>query len=179
MLRHWPYDAAYRAGVASGKLVGGMPCAWKKECEMSVLRAASFVGAIMSVLIGSLGLANAAEWKTPGRGSVDRAAIMDAMRPVVAQRLNHPIEFVVQDLRVYRDWAFAQVVPQRPGGGRINIANTPMRAEAEDMDGVRTEAFLKRTATGWRVVEFGIGSTDVWWLSFCGQAPKQLLSDYC
>jgi len=137
---------------------------------------------LMIMIWAGLGVStgtNAAEWKTPTPGSQDRSAIMDALRPVVAQKLNSPIEFVVLDLRVYRSWAFAQVMPQRPGGGKIVVANTSMRSEAEYMDGTRTEAFLRRTATGWRVIEFGIGSTDVWWLSFCGQAPRALLADYC
>ena len=61
----------------------------------------------------------AAAWHTPKRGSKDRSEIMNAIRPGVEKRLNAPIEFVIRELRVLDDWAFAQVVPQRPGGGPI------------------------------------------------------------
>ncbi|MEO1710430.1 MAG: hypothetical protein AAFR70_09180 [Pseudomonadota bacterium] len=137
---------------------------------------ASVVAVSLSITSSS---ANARAWTTPTRGSAERAKIMNAMRPSIAKKLNAPIEFVVKDLRVLKSWAFARVIPQRPGGRKIDITKTPMRSDAEYMDGVRTEVFLRRTSTGWRVVDFVIGSTDAWWVVYCDKAPKQLLTGYC
>ena len=137
---------------------------------------ASVVTVSLSIASSS---ADAGAWTTPARGSAERAKLMNAMRPSIAKKLNAPIEFVVKDLRVLKSWAFARVIPQRPGGAKIDVSKTPMRGDAEYMDGLRTEVFLRRTSTGWRVVDFAIGSTDVWWLDYCTKAPKQLLTGYC
>lgn len=123
--------------------------------------------------------AYAQAWYEPARGSQERKAIMDAMRPVIEAKLNAPIEFVVLDLRVLGDWAFAQVNPQRPGGRPIHLSRTMLRNDAAFMDGVRTESILQRRSGRWFVVEHAIGATDVWFLTWCDRLPKGLLPDYC
>lgn len=115
----------------------------------------------------------------PARGSPERGEILDALRPLVAGQLNPPIEFVVLDMRVLGDWAFVQVKPQRPGGTPIDLRQTPLRGDADMMDGVRTEALLTRSSGRWYVREHAIGATDVWWAGFCGQVPHALLADVC
>jgi len=122
---------------------------------------------------------DAREWMTPKRGSSERKAIMNAMRPAVARQLNAPIQFVVKELRVYDDWAFAQVVPQRPGGKPIDLRNTPLKDDAEMMDGVRTEVFLRRKKGRWKVVDHAIGATDVWYEGYCNKAPRALMEGFC
>lgn len=61
----------------------------------------------------------------PPRGSAERAAILDAVRPEAAVYLGSPIEFVVRELSVSRDQAYAFLRAQRPGGVTIDIKNTP------------------------------------------------------
>ena len=115
----------------------------------------------------------------PRRGTAERRALLDAIRPTIALKLNAPIEFVVLDMRVLGDWAFVQVRPQRPGGKRIDLRRTPLHADADFMDGVRTEAILKRTNGKWYIVEYAIGATDVWYAGWCGRTPAPLLADVC
>ena len=104
------------------------------------------------------GIAMAQAFKTPARGSELRANLMDALRPLVAKELGQPIEFVVETLRVSGNTAFADVMPQRPGGGVILNPNGD-----EGFDGVHTEALYLREGNQWVVMHMAIGATDVWW----------------
>lgn len=112
-------------------------------------------------------------WQEPARGSSDRAELMDALRPDAEDILGAPIEFVIDQLRVEGDVALAVVLPQRPGGGVIDIYDTPMvqrdGVDPEYMDGTRIDALLQRSGQGWVVVDWAVGATDVWWANpdFC------------
>lgn len=114
-------------------------------------------------------------WETPVRGAAERRAMMDALRPIAEWSLGAPVEFVIDDLRVAGRAGFAAVTPQRPGGGRIDIATTPMvLRDGEDpayLDGIAMQALLQKQGQTWVVVHSGIGATDVWWADprFCGQ----------
>ena len=59
---------------------------------------------------------------TPPPGSPDRAAIMDALRPLYEKLFGPPIQFKVVKLRVAAGFAFATVHPQRPNGAPIEAA---------------------------------------------------------
>ena len=96
--------------------------------------------------------------------SADRKLILDALHPVVEQRVGAPVEFVVTKLRVDGRWAFIQAEPQRPGGHRINGARYFPGSWA-DMDGLTTTAILRRQGKAWQVREWRIGATDAW---YCG-----------
>jgi len=127
--------------------------------------------ALLAFLIAASPVA-AQTYASPPPGSPERKAILDALRPKIEARLGKPVEFVVEEIRVGGGWAFVRVMPQRPGGGEIRNPN-------EDMDGVHTEAFLRREGGRWVVKEYGIGSTDVWWLSMCDSTPKGLIAEGC
>lgn len=125
---------------------------------------------ILGVLIGfaiSLGAAQAQSWQEPPRGSATRVDLMNAIRPHIEWALGAPVEFVVRDLRVSRDVAFAALVPQRPGGGRIDPAQTPAAARGQllagEMDGVATQVLYLRSGTVWVALHWAIGATDVWY----------------
>jgi hypothetical protein len=75
---------------------------------------------------------------TPGRGSAERKAILDAMRAHRRRFDPRPVIFVVDDLRVQRGWAWLSVQPQSPDGRS--------RFESES-------ALLRRRAGRWEVVE--------------------------
>ena len=57
--------------------------------------------------------------QTPQRGSPERAAIMDALRPRYEGMFGKPILFKVERLRVAAGFAFVVVHPQRPSGSPI------------------------------------------------------------
>lgn len=71
------------------------------------------------------GIASAADWTEPQRGTAERAAMMDALRPHAEWLFGAPVQFVVNDLRRYGDLGYGAVTAQRPGGGAINIYETP------------------------------------------------------
>ena len=115
----------------------------------------------------------AAAFSSPAAGTPERKAILDALRPGVERELGvRPIQFVVEEIRVGGGWAFVRANPQRKGGGAI-------RNPDENMDGVHTEAILQRQGGRWVVREFGVGSTDVWFLGWCSRTPAGLLGQWC
>ena len=75
---------------------------------------------------------------TPGRGSAERKAILDAMRAHRRRFDSQPVVFVVSYLRVQRGWAWLSVRPQSSDG----------RSRFED-----ESALLRRRAGRWEVVE--------------------------
>ncbi len=112
-------------------------------------------------------LAAAAQtYNTPARGTELRAALMDALRPLVEADLGPQVEFVVDQLRVAGDVAFANVMPQRPGGEPIDLPATPMVlrfGSDQGIEGVGTQALYRREGSQWVVLHMAIGATDVWW----------------
>ena len=106
--------------------------------------------------------------------STERKAVLDALRPAVEARLGPNIEFVVAHLRIEDGWAFVIADPQRKGGKPID-GWAIFGEHFDNMDGLRTEAVLRRTKGRWRVVDWGIGATDVW---YCDVGPKKLKRGY-
>lgn len=137
-----------------------------------------FSTTLLFMIVG-IGAALAQPWSEPARGSRERQAIMDAIRPAIEARLNPPIEFVVKQLRVLDGWAFAQVVPQRPGGKPIDVRGTMLAEQEEGLDGLHTEAILQRRGQSWFLIDHAIGAGDVWFLIWCDRLPRRLLLDYC
>ncbi|MBO6512213.1 MAG: hypothetical protein JJ866_15480 [Roseibium sp.] len=78
-------------------------------------------------------------------------------------RLGPPVEFVVDWMRSGNGWAFVQVSPQRPGGGRIDLSRTTYAMQAEYMDGVSTFALLRYQYDRWNLIDYAVGPTDVFW----------------
>lgn len=101
---------------------------------------------------------------TPPPGSAERAAIMDAVRGPVEQELGQPIIFAVKTLRVTNDWVFLHAVPQRPDGSPVDYATTSYgEAQQDGSFDDQVAALLARDGSGWRVVTYAIGFTDVAW----------------
>jgi hypothetical protein len=102
-----------------------------------------------------------AQAETPAKGSPLRAAILDALRPMVEAEIGKPVEFVVDNMRVLGEWAFVMVRPQRPGGGAIGWAYTRYQSayDAGAFEGEVT-ALLRETPAGWLVYEYNLGATD-------------------
>lgn len=123
---------------------------------------ARLAAAVLTLL--ALALPAAAQGaREPARGTPERAALMDAIRPLVEVRVGAPVEFVVVRLRVAGDWAFAILDPQRPGGGQIDPARTIYGEDAEYIDGLRTYALLVQANGRWNIVDYAVGPTDAFW----------------
>ncbi len=100
-------------------------------------------------------------------GSETRRDILDAIRPHAEWNFAPPVEFVVGEIRVAGDAAFATVRAQRPGGGEIDIFTTPivLRGDLDPYagDGPTMEVLLQKSGRVWVAVHFGISSSEGWW----------------
>ncbi len=140
-------------------------------------------GAVLGLLLLLAGAAGAQGWREPARGTPERRALMDAIRPLAASLFGPPVEFVVERLRVSGDFAFASVTAQRPGGGPIDVYRTPGWASGyflPDADWTGGQALLRRSAGGWMLAEGYFGATDVWWAdpAHCA-AFRPVIADVC
>ena len=115
------------------------------------------------------GTANAA----PARGTQQRTAILNAVRPSIEARLGGRVEFIVHCLQVNNGWALANLDPQRPGGRPIEPS---VVADWQDGDGLTVTAVLRFRNGRWNLVESAIGATDVWYVEM---APQSLQRSRC
>jgi len=111
---------------------------------------------------GSLKTENSAVPYTPEKGSVERKAIVDALRVPVEKQLKQPVIFKIDHLKVQNNWAFLNGRPQNPDGSSFDYANT-IYQDAVDSgafdDGI--VALLHKVNGKWKVVQYVIGATDV------------------
>jgi hypothetical protein len=101
----------------------------------------------------------------PAKGSPLRARLLDTARPVFEQEIGGPVEFVVNTLNVMDVWAYGDVKLQRPGGVPLDWSVTKY-AENVAQGTLETEHnlfLLQDTGSGWTVVEYVVGPTDVAW----------------
>ena len=100
-------------------------------------------------------------FREPAKGSAERAAIMDTLRPAVEAEMRGPVEFVVTTIRVTPNWAFVQVEPQRPGGGVIDPEETGFAGDTDMMDGLTVYGLMGFQAGRWNLIDHMVGPTDV------------------
>lgn len=99
---------------------------------------------------------------SPGVGSIERKAILKALRVVVQKEIKRQPLFKVDHLKVQDQWAFLRGVPQQPGGKSMDYTGTPYQ-EAIRL-GVFDDwicALLRKQRGKWQVVTYVIGATDV------------------
>lgn len=139
---------------------------------------------LLAILLAvGAGGALAQGWTEPPRGSPERRALMDAIRPQAEALFGAPVEFVVEQLRVAGDVAFASVAAQRPGGGGIDVQGSPGWAAGyflADADWTGGQALLRRGGAGWVAAEVVFGATDVWWADprLCPEF-RPVIADVC
>ena len=120
----------------------------------------------------------------PPPGSELRADLLDALRPILEWRFGAPVEIVVQRLQVAGDLAFASVRAQRPGGGRIDLRDTPIVLRdgyaAHFLDGPTLQALLQRSGRMWVAVRHEVGATEMWFVdpAYC-PVWGALIGDVC
>ena len=99
----------------------------------------------------------------PRRGSRERAAILDAVRPEASKYLGAPVQFVVHDISVSGDRAYANLMGQRPGGIKIDLRDTPW-GRGPDYDPVNDypgmNVLLRHRKGGWTLAEFKFSWTE-------------------
>jgi hypothetical protein len=124
-----------------------------------------------AVLLLGAGPASAEErlgpLSTPARGSAERRAIMDAARVPIGAEIGRPVIFVVDILNSDGRWAYLQAVPVNPDGSAIDWQRTPFAADMQDgfMSDIAM-VLLRHEGGGWRAVEWVMGPTDVFWITW-------------
>lgn len=133
------------------------------------MRPYAFKFAWMPLAAITLMLSGAGVWAQgrvyePPVGSVERKAIMDALRKPVEKDLNRPVLFRVQspsDFRAQNGWAFLTADLRKPDGSRMDFRGT--RYDDPNANGGQVDALLHRTGGRWRVVTFYMCASDVEW----------------
>ncbi|MCV9998261.1 hypothetical protein OE766_08380 [Pararhizobium sp. YC-54] len=129
---------------------------------------------IMAVFSGP---ALAKAFREPAKGSAERSAILDTLRPAVEAEMRGPVEFVVTIIRASPNWAFVQVEPQRPGGGAIDPEETGFAGETDMMDGLTVYGLMSFQSGRWNLIDHMAGPTDVGyadWQQRYGVPPAML-----
>ena len=133
----------------------------------------SVLGAILLFLITAL--SNAQTTYTPDKGSVERTAILDALRVPVEKAFKQKIVFVTDNFKVQGTWAFVSGEPTLQSGGPPSLKNTKFAEYADAYDN-NFFGLLRKTGGKWKVVTHAIGCTDVcyldWWTRY--RAPKAI-----
>lgn len=125
-----------------------------KAGPLSILLLAAFLS-----VPGGPALAEA--FREPARGSAERSAILETLRPAVEAEMRGPVEFVVTVIRASPNWAFVQAEPQRPGGGAIDPEKTGFAGETDMMDGLTVFALMAFQSGRWNLIDHFVGPTDV------------------
>ena len=138
----------------------------------------------MTRLLATIVLVLAAAWTTlaadihePAKGSAEREAILDAIRPAIEAEMRGPVEFQINIMLSDGEWAFVGANPQRPGGGEIDPETTAFAGQSDTMDGLTTYA-LARFANGrWNHIDDIVGPTDVAYMSWLDlyRVPKAVI----
>lgn len=106
----------------------------------------------------------------------ERQAIMGGLRAVVKPELaNQDILFDVSKghFQARDGWCFLRGNIQLRDGKAPSTKGTSYEDEAKEglFDGFHVEALLKLEGTTWKVLEHGVGSTDVWWDGLASKYP--------
>jgi len=138
---------------------------------MSRLSIAAFLLALMPAL------AFAGEVHEPAKGSPERAAILDAIRPAIEAEMRGPVEFKVEVMLTDGDWAYVFANPQRPGGAAIDPEKTAFAGQSDMMDGLTIYALARFAKGRWMHVDDIVGPMDAAQMSWINtyQVPKAVL----
>ena len=137
----------------------------------------------LGLVLAAATAAPAEGWYEPAPGTAERAALMAAIRPAAEEGLGAPVEFVVHQLRVSGNVAFAALEAQRPGGAPIDLYRTPgyLRGEfyLDIMDPTGVQALLTRHGDLWVADDVVMTATDVWYIEYCGTRFDPVIKDVC
>ena len=122
----------------------------------------------------------ASHYYTPQKGSAERRAIMDAARVPVSADIGQTVIFRVSVLRTDGDWAYLQAEPRNPDGSALDWSRTRFAQDwAMDAMSDVIMVLLRRSGSGFQVVDHIIGPTDVAWYEWLGRygLPEALFYD--
>lgn len=131
--------------------------------------------AMMMMMMMTAGFA--AEIHEPAKGSAERKAILDAIRPAIEAQMRGPVEFQINIMLSDGEWAFVGANPQHPGGGEIDLETTAFAGKSDMMDGLTTYALVRFADGRWNHVDDIVGPMDVAYMSWLEQyqVPKAII----
>lgn len=137
----------------------------------------SIFGWCLIMLVASFGFAQDEEAITPAANSVERMAIMNALRTPIEKELKQRIQFTIKHFKATDTWAFIQGEPLTLKLVQPDYTGTPYQkaVEADAFDN-NYQALLKKVGGKWKIVTYLIGCTDVCWLDWNEKhkAPKAI-----
>lgn len=137
----------------------------------------SLLGLSLLLIFVSLATAQGAGVKTPEKDSIERMAIMNALRVPVEKELKQRVQFTIKHIKSDDTWAFVMGEPLNLKAAQPDYAGTRYKTaiDAGAFDN-NYQALLKKTAGKWKVVNYAIGCTDVCWLDWDKKykAPKEV-----
>ena len=91
-----------------------------------------------------------------------RSELLDAARPSFQTETGGPVQFVVNALNVWGDWAYARAELERPDGKCIDWTKTKYAQAVKDneFDGGYAFFMLRRSNGHWAMHDFAFGPTD-------------------
>lgn len=106
----------------------------------------------------------AVDFYTPARGTAERRAIMDAARVPMTRELGQRVIFQVSELRTDGTWCYLEAEPLNPDDSRLDWSASAYAQDwANDMMSDLVMVLLRRQGSGWHVIDYVIGPTDVYW----------------
>lgn len=127
----------------------------------------TFFGWFLILMLASFAFAQEQEAVTPDKDSLDRLAIMNALRIPVEKELKQKVHFTINHFKITDTWAFISGEPLTLKLTKPDYAGTIyQKAVDEDMFDNNYQALLKKTAGKWKLVVYKIGCTDVCWLDW-------------
>ena len=140
-----------------------------------VMRPTSCLLAAALLLLPGAAVASEPGGTCAAPSKVDRAAILDAVRPPVTASLRTPVEFVVERIRVCGDWGFVVATPQKPGGGEPRWAGTVCDGDTSHLVG----GLARRDNGVWRLLDYALCPSDVAWADWPTRygAPERLFAE--
>ncbi|MEH6740582.1 MAG: hypothetical protein V7695_18865 [Sulfitobacter sp.] len=104
---------------------------------------------------------------TPARNTAERQAVMDAAREPMWRELGQKVIFLVKTLRTDGQWYFLMAEPLQPNGKKLDWYSTPYADDwAKDAMSDVVMVLMRRQGSGWQVVDYVIGPTDVHWYNW-------------
>ena len=133
--------------------------------------------AAIAVMLATMTVAFAGELHEPAKGSAERKAILDAIRPAIEAQMRTEVEFQINVILSDGEWAFVSANPQHPGGGEIDMEKTAFAGKSDMMDGLTTYALVRYVKGRWNHIDDIIGPTDVAYMSWLElyQVPKAVI----
>lgn len=135
----------------------------------------SITAAVLLIMMPMIAFAG--EIREPAKGSPERAAILDAIRPAIEAQMRGPVEFQVDTMRTDGDWAFVIATPRRPGGKPIDPEKTAFAGQQDQMDGLTVLALVRRVKGRWVHIDDIIGPMDAAQMSWLNayQVPRAII----